>query len=159
QFRAANAVAVQALVVVHGDGHLDQRACEFKWARVVRDRRSAIASDIEPRPRDEVEEAELGADVACGRTIDQQREFAATRLWAVGRGSLWRDPAHADAEWALASRYRCTRSDDHMFASDVHVMDEKAALHIEAVAGGRVAMGYEDAFACLGDVNIGLDPI
>jgi hypothetical protein len=50
QLRAANAVPVQRLVVVHCDGHLDERACELEGALVVRDRRATIASDIEARP-------------------------------------------------------------------------------------------------------------
>src|SRR5258708_9255637 len=77
---AADAVPVQHLIVVHCDCHLDELACELEGAFVVRDRRATIASDIEARPRDKVEEAEPRLDAACRHAIDQQREFAETRL-------------------------------------------------------------------------------
>jgi hypothetical protein len=52
------------VAIVHRDGHLDELAGEGERALVVRDRRSAIASDVEAVPEDEVEEAELRLDAA-----------------------------------------------------------------------------------------------
>src|SRR6266851_6234055 len=159
QLCAANAVPVQHLVVVHCDGHLDELAREFEGTFVIRDRRAAIASDIEARPRDEFEEAEPRLDAACRHAIDQQREFADTRPSVHIRLHLPRETTHVYAEPALPRRYRRGRSHDHMLASDIHVVDKMTGLQIQAVAGSRIAMGDEDAFARLSDVNVGLDQI
>src|SRR5215471_12094267 len=121
---AANAVPVQHLVVVHGDGHLDELACEREGALVVRNRRAAIASDIETRPRDKVKEAEPRLDTACRYAINQQREFAETRAGADGRLQLSRETTHTDAELVLTPRYRRRRSYDHMLPSDIHVVHQ-----------------------------------
>ena len=125
----------------------------------MRDRRAAIASDIEPRPGDEVEKAKPRLDAACRHAIDQQRELAETRPCGHGRLGLARQTAHTYAEPMLASRYRRLRSHDHMLASDIHVVHEMTGLHIQAVAAGRIAMGYQDTFARFADVNVGLDQI
>src|SRR5260370_24060776 len=101
QLCAANAVPVQHLVVVHCDGHLDELACELEGALVVRDRRAAIASDIEARPRDKVKEAAPRLDAACRHAIDQQREFADTRPCVHSRLYLPREPTYGYAEAAL----------------------------------------------------------
>ena len=156
QLCAANAVPVEHLVVVHRDGHLGELACELEGTFVVRDRRAAVASDVEARPRDKVRKAETRLDAACRHAIDQQREFATARPRVHSRLYLPRETTHADAEPALPRRYRRGRSHDHMLASDIHVVDKMTGLQIQAVAGGRVAMGYEDAFACFGDVNVAI---
>src|SRR5260370_19941731 len=152
QLCAVNAVPVQYLVVVHRDGHLDDFSGELEGALVVGDRRAAIASDIEASPRDEIEEAEPRLDAACRHVIDQQREFAETL-------HLSRETTHADTEPAVPRRYRRGRSHHYMLPSDIHVVDKMTGLQIQAVAGGRIAMGDEDTFTRYRDVNVGLDQI
>src|SRR5512143_3730186 len=97
----SDAVPVQYLIVVHRDRHLEELARELEGALVVGDCRAAIASDIEARPRDEVEEAEPRLDAACRHAIDQQREFAETRPCGHGRLRLARETTHTYAEPAL----------------------------------------------------------
>ena len=46
----ANAISVQRLVVVHCHSHFDELARELEGSLVMRDRRTAIASDIEAGP-------------------------------------------------------------------------------------------------------------
>src|SRR5258705_12467788 len=101
-----------------------------------------------------MEEAQSRPDGASRRAIDQQREFVVRVL-----SRTCPDPTHANAEPALSGRYRCAGTYNHMLSADVHVVDEMAGLHIQAVAGGRIAVGYDDAFAPVCDENIGLDPI
>src|SRR6266446_10144136 len=137
-------VPVQHLIVVHCDCHLDELACELEGAFVIRDRRATIASDIEARPRDKVEEAEPRLDAACRHAIDQQREFAETRLCVHDRLYVPRETMHAYAEPALFRRYRRGRSHDHMLASDIHVVDKMTGLQIQAVAGRRIAVSDQD---------------
>src|SRR4051794_36049468 len=57
ELRATDAVSVQHLVVVHRDNHLVELSGECERAFVVRDRRAAIASNVEAAPGYEVEEA------------------------------------------------------------------------------------------------------
>src|SRR4029077_13868598 len=50
-------ISIQHLVVIHCHSHLDELAREFEGRRVMRNWRAAVASDVEPRPRDKVEKS------------------------------------------------------------------------------------------------------
>jgi hypothetical protein len=46
-----------------------------------------------------------------------------------------------------------------MLASNIHVMNEVTRLTIQTVAGGGVAMSYQDALACVAGFRLGLNQI
>src|SRR3954465_3531870 len=48
--RSPHPLAIQLLVVMHVDRHLQQLAGEFERRRVVRDRAGAVAADVEAGP-------------------------------------------------------------------------------------------------------------
>jgi nitroreductase len=72
-------VAEAVLIVVHRDRHLEKLAGERERALVVRDRRAAIAADVEAVLGNKIEEAKLQLDVAGRYVVDQQRELARRR--------------------------------------------------------------------------------
>src|SRR6266567_7572301 len=46
-----------------------------------------------------------------------------------------------------------------MLASNIHVMNEVTGVTIQTVAGGGVAMSYQDALTCVAGLHVGLDQI
>jgi len=70
-FGGADAVAVELLVLVHGDRHPQQFSGEFERRLVMRHRARTIAPDVEAGPRDEIVESKLGLQRARGLAIDQ----------------------------------------------------------------------------------------
>jgi len=121
ELRAADAVSVQHLVVVHRDGHFVELAGECERAFVVRDRRATVASNVEAAPGYEVEKAESRADAACRLAVDEEGQFARRR-------HLLRHTTHAHAQTVFTLGYRNLRSYDHMFAADVHVVHQVMVL-------------------------------
>src|SRR5712675_771865 len=91
--------------------------------------------------------------------IDHQRKFAETRLCAYGRLHLAGQTTHPYSELMLPRRDRRVRSHNHMLASDIHVVHKVTGLQIQAVAGRRIAMGYQDTFTRFVGASISLDQI
>ena len=72
---AFDGLTVEPLVVVHGDVHAQQPSLELERRLVVRHRAAAVAADVEPGPRDQRVEAELGLERSRRLAVDQQRVF------------------------------------------------------------------------------------
>src|SRR5580698_5246147 len=69
--RAADAVAFELLVVVHGDVHPQQSPGEFERRLVMRHRAAAVAPDVEAGPRDQRMESKRGLQRTGRLAIDQ----------------------------------------------------------------------------------------
>src|SRR5439155_3567686 len=86
--RIADGLAVERLVIVHGDGDAEQPSLERERRLVMRHRAAAIAADVETGPRDQRVEAERGLERAGRLTVDQQRVVGDAGARALGRRLL-----------------------------------------------------------------------
>src|ERR1700688_1108927 len=94
----ADAVAVELLVVVHGDRDPQQPPGEFERRVVMRHRAGAIAADVEAGPRDEIMESLLSLQRAGGLAVDQERVGADPGAGALGRRRISRQALDMHAE-------------------------------------------------------------
>ena len=133
-FSAAYAVAIELLVVMHGDAHPQQTSGEFERRVVMRNRAAAVAADVEAGPRDQIVESELGLQRADRFAVDQQGVGADSGARALGRRDIAHQPLDMHAEPMRAGRDLAIRDHDLMAAADIEVVHQKSVLDVEAIA-------------------------
>jgi hypothetical protein len=106
-----DAIAVELLVVVHGNGDPQQSAGELERRGVMRHRAGAITPDVEAGPRDDIMESELGLDRSGGFAVDQQRIDADPGPCTPGRRRLAHHAfdMHAEAMRSRQEAKHCLR--------------------------------------------------
>ena len=101
------------------------------------------------------------ATIPCGQraSVDQQGKLTTPWFRLRRRAWLTRQATYPHPEAPRDGGYWRVRAQQHVFATDIHVMYQVTVLDVEAVSGGSIPVGNEYPRGAIDKPHLGLDEV